>query len=211
MYSVFVSYRRSDVPEVAKEVADACIARLGANKVFFDSSVLRPGDRWTSELTSASEECDVMLVIIGPNWLGEPPKKLKNKLMKKNRLWDNNDYVYDEIHNTLFRLETNSNLIIPVLVGDARLPDEKELPDMVRSFLSNQSFQISLNNKATDIKSLVDYIDKKLPEIAENTNKDRKSYQRNTLVEFTFYIVSRLIFIGAIGYGIYWLIKTLFF
>ena len=41
--TVFVSYRRSDSPSAARQVADALRARFGAEQVFFDTRDLAPG------------------------------------------------------------------------------------------------------------------------------------------------------------------------
>ena len=202
-YGLFVSYRRSDVPDVAKEIADACIARLGVDKVFFDRSALQPGDHWSSELIVAAQMCDVMLVIIGPNWLGETPKQLKNKLLKRNRLWDENDYVQREIKAAYLDSESEYSIIIPVLVGDARLPQKKELPMFVDNMLESQVFHLSMHNRAEDIETLVNYIEKKIPEI--------ESENRQYTKDKSFFAIIAILFVVLLGYGVYWVASTFFF
>lgn len=44
--NVFVSYRRSDSPSAARQIADALKARFGPDSVFFDTRDLQPGTDW---------------------------------------------------------------------------------------------------------------------------------------------------------------------
>ena len=48
--TVFVSYRRSDSPSAARQVADALRARFGAEQVFFDTRDLAPGTDWHRDI-----------------------------------------------------------------------------------------------------------------------------------------------------------------
>jgi hypothetical protein len=45
-----VSYRRSDSPSAARQIADALTARFGPENVFFDTRDLRAGTDWRRDI-----------------------------------------------------------------------------------------------------------------------------------------------------------------
>src|SRR3954471_8146665 len=67
--TVFVSYRRSDSPSAARQIADALRARFGPERVFFDTRDLRPGTDWHRDIEDRVRAADVVLAVIGPHWV----------------------------------------------------------------------------------------------------------------------------------------------
>ena len=66
---VFVSYRREDTEDVAARIADRVARWWNVGKVFIDVEALGTAAEWRKEISAALEKCDVLLAIIGPNWL----------------------------------------------------------------------------------------------------------------------------------------------
>ena len=68
---VFLSYRRDDTGGRAGRLFDVLVARFGVRDVFQDVSTVAPGLDFTAQVEAAIETSDVVLVVIGPSWLGE--------------------------------------------------------------------------------------------------------------------------------------------
>src|SRR5262249_53149411 len=101
--------------------------------VFFDTSQMRPGDRFPLILEQALAGCAVMLCIIGPAWLDA-------RDAEGNRRIDNPaDWVRLEIERALARRIR----IVPILVGDARLPPRHDLPESLRPLLERNTLRLS--------------------------------------------------------------------
>ena len=66
---IFVSYRRTDSAAAAGRLADALEQQFGKSSIFMDVDAIPPGVDFTSFLRKAVESAQVMLVVIGPNWL----------------------------------------------------------------------------------------------------------------------------------------------
>jgi hypothetical protein len=66
---VFISYRRTDAPSAARQLAEALKLRFGSDHVFFDTRDIAAGAEWWKETTERLQAVDVLLAIIGPCWI----------------------------------------------------------------------------------------------------------------------------------------------
>jgi hypothetical protein len=121
MTMIMVSYRRAD-QDTAGRIADYLVAKYGEKSVFFDVNSIRTGANFHDRITKAIIACDVVIAIMGPNWLG------KAKNAKSARLGDPADSVRVEIETAL----KYNKPILPLLVNGATMPLESELPDALR-------------------------------------------------------------------------------
>ena len=69
MAKVFISYRRSDARQDAGRLSDALVREFGEENVFMDLSSLVPGQSFLAEIDEAIDTSDVVLVVIGRQWL----------------------------------------------------------------------------------------------------------------------------------------------
>ena len=76
--------------------------------------------------------CDVLLAIIGPNWIDVTNKK------GDRRLHDPRDFVAVEIAAALAR----NIRVIPVLFDGARMPDESELPESLKPLVRRHGIEL---------------------------------------------------------------------
>ena len=91
---------------------------FAAEQVFKDVDNIDPGDDFVERIAAAVGSCDVLLVLIGPQWLTISDENGHRRL-------DNpEDYVRLEIETAL----TRKIRVIPILVDDARIPRGNELP-----------------------------------------------------------------------------------
>src|SRR4051794_20951477 len=84
---IFISYRRSDATEEAQELCEALQQKYGRKAVFTDHSSLYPGEQWPCRLEEEIRAAKIVLVLIGPNWLGADPR----------RIHGNDDWVRKEV------------------------------------------------------------------------------------------------------------------
>jgi len=118
MSKIFISYRREDSKHVVGRIFDHLSRHFGADHVFKDVDSIPLGEDFRDVIGGSVESCDVVLAIIGDKWLG-----LEDEAGKR-RLDDPDDFVRVEIEAGLSR----SIPVIPVLVADAEMPAEKDLP-----------------------------------------------------------------------------------
>ncbi|MGH6622879.1 MAG: toll/interleukin-1 receptor domain-containing protein, partial [Burkholderiaceae bacterium] len=115
--SIFISYRRQDSADVTGRIYDRLIQRFNRQQIFKDVDSIPLGVDFRSHLGNVVGRCDLLLAVIGPQWLAVVGPNGR-------RLDDPSDFVRIEIEAALAR-----NIpVIPVLVGGAELPAERELP-----------------------------------------------------------------------------------
>ena len=116
---IVVSYRRADAQDMAGRISDYLIGKYGEKSVFFDVNSIGTGVNYRRRIESAIISSEVMVVVIGLNWLGKNPDD------KPSRVHDPSDPVRIEIETAL----THKKTILPLLVNGATMPEELDLPD----------------------------------------------------------------------------------
>lgn len=144
MAGIFISYRRDD----AKHAAGRLVERLGRSfapgQLFFDIDNIEPGLDFKKVLSEKVQSCDVLLAVIGPDWLDA-----RNEHGAR-RLDDPRDFVRVEIEAALAR----DVRVIPVLVDGARMPNEDELPEAIRSLSFRNGVRMAHERFASDADGL---------------------------------------------------------
>lgn len=118
MITVFLSYRRQDSADICDRIANHLQWKYGKSHIFRDVSTILAGSNFDRSIRRALEECHVVLVVIGPQWL-----EIRDAAGQR-RLDDPADYVRMEVATALRTGKT----VIPVLVRGARMPSAQELP-----------------------------------------------------------------------------------
>jgi hypothetical protein len=144
MPGIFISYRRDDQAGFAGRLADALEAAVGADKVFRDIEDIHPGDDFVAVIEKNLAEVDVMLVLIGPAWLNASRNGGR-------RLDEPDDFVRMEIEAGLKTGKT----VLPVLVGGATMPAEKDLPPAIAALARRQAMVLSDAGWSADVARLI--------------------------------------------------------
>lgn len=118
---IFISYRRDDSREYAQSLAKELNRHFGKDNVFLDTMDIGPGAVWRDVAEQHVADADVVLVLIGTKWLDITDKE------GNRRLDDPEDMVREEVRMALERTKAGDK-IIPVLVGGASMPMQKDLP-----------------------------------------------------------------------------------
>src|SRR6478672_3884592 len=142
---IFINYRRDDSIGMAGRLHDRLAQTFGRAKLFMDVDHIPAGTDFVAHLNSQVAECDVILVVIGPNWLG-----VKDESGGR-RLDDPDDFVVIEIAAALVR----DIRVIPVLVDGARMPKASELPDSLKSLARRQAVDVRHSHFGHDAEALV--------------------------------------------------------
>lgn len=128
MANIFISYRREDSGGHAGRLCDRLTARFGRAHVFMDVQDIAPGQNFARTIDGTLAACDVVLAVIGPRWL--------ESMQRRESVAE--DFVLLEISTALAR----DILVIPVLVGGARMPPAEELPAALSAIRYRNAFEI---------------------------------------------------------------------
>jgi len=140
MTDIFVSYRRGDgerARRIARDLGDRFDVFVDADREALDF-----GDDFPDRITQALDECSVCLAIIGPGWLSDENVA---------RLADPGDWVRREIVQALASKRVRT---VPVLVGNAALPDGSRLPALLQPLLARNAAKLTPDNWEADFAQL---------------------------------------------------------
>lgn len=149
MPRVFLSYRRADSEAAAGRLFDRLRDHFGVDNVFRDLDTLLPGDKFAQVISQNIAQCDALLVVIGKEWLNATDAD------GQRRLADANDFVRAEIREALGLDKT----VIPVLIEDATIPKEGELPGDISSLAGRNPIEISDSRFDYDVGRLISTLD----------------------------------------------------
>jgi pterin-4a-carbinolamine dehydratase len=124
---VFVSYRRDSDLLRASLVTNQISHALPEVKVFRDTR-MRLGEKWPVALNDALQAADVVLVLIGPGWLGAKDQ------FERRRIDQPDDWVRLEIETAL----NKDKIVIPIAFEES-LPPAEALPESIVPLLDCQA------------------------------------------------------------------------
>jgi hypothetical protein len=150
---IFISYRRQETAWPAGRLYDVLVEHFPGQQVFKDVDNIDPGDEFVERIKAAVGSCDVLLALIGPQWLTMTDEDGQRRL-------DNpEDYVRLEIETAL----TRKIRVIPILVDEARIPRANELPATLAPLVRRNAVEI--NPITFDTKRLISTIRKTLTQL----------------------------------------------
>jgi hypothetical protein len=158
---IFISYRRQETAWPARQLYDVLVEHFPAEQVFKDVDNIEPGEDFVQRITAAVGSCDVLLALIGPQWLTMTDKD------GHRRLDDPEDVVRLEIETALAR----KIWVIPILVDEARMPGAKELPATLAPLVRRNAVEIS--PVTFDTKRLIAAVQKSLAEEARQQAEEQ--------------------------------------
>jgi hypothetical protein len=142
---IFINYRRDDSIGMAGRLHDRLAQTFGRDNLFIDVDNIPVGADFVAHLNSQVAGCNVLLVVIGPNWLNAKDES------GRRRLDDPDDFVAIEIAAAL----TRDIRVIPVLVDAARMPKASELPNSLKPLARRQAAEVRHAHFGQDAEALV--------------------------------------------------------
>ena len=171
---VFVSYRKSDTEGVAGRLAAALGRRFGEHRVFFDRHTIAAGERFDNRIETAVANAEVVLVVIGTQWLRAQDEHGRRRLSQRD------DWVRREVVIALAR----GRSIIPILVNGAERPpkrafvDEPELVNLTKL----QATALRESEWETDLAGLFEQIVRLAPDTSSGLPPPRLAWRIDTQV-----------------------------
>ncbi len=132
MQRIAISYRRSDSTAIAGRIADRLAATYGRPAVFIDVDSVPLGTDFRKRIQEVWTEIAVLLVVIGPSWLGIEQGAAAGRIHKRD------DPVRIEVETALKR----EIAVIPVLVDGASMPSAGHLPKSLRAFADRNAAEV---------------------------------------------------------------------
>ena len=121
MPKIVVSYRRSDSAATAGRIYDHLLNQFGAGHVFMDVDAIPFGTDFRTHIRSELLLSDILLAVIGPNWLGPTRDGWR-------RIDDEADPVRVEVETAL----RHGIAIVPVLIDGTAMPGANQLPEALK-------------------------------------------------------------------------------
>jgi uracil-DNA glycosylase family 4 len=145
MSRIFINYRRQDSEGYVGRLYDHLLQHFEREDVFMDVDTISPGADFVQVLEEAVSSCDVFIAVIGPQWLVAKDETGTRRLDS----W--NDFVRIEITTAL----KQNKLVIPVLVGQARMPTPTDLPEDMVLLARRNAVELSHHRFSYDMQRLV--------------------------------------------------------
>jgi formylglycine-generating enzyme required for sulfatase activity len=142
---VFISYRRDDSAYAARGVHDRLEREFCRESLFMDVDAIALGVDFVGVLVTEVAKCDVLLAIIGPDWLDARDEE------GHRRLENENDFVRIEIAAALKR----DIPVIPILLEGTRLPKVEQLPGNLEGLARRNGMDVRHASFHNDLDRLV--------------------------------------------------------
>ncbi len=147
---IFISYRREDTSGYAGWLRDSLTRQFSVDQVFMDVDTIEPGLDFAEVINDAVGTCDILLALIGQEWLTATDAHGDRRLDKED------DYVRLEIGAALER----HIRVIPVLLQDADMPGADQLPAELANLARRHALELSDARWEFDVQRLKTVIGK---------------------------------------------------
>lgn len=147
---IFISYRRDDSRHAAGRLVDRLGQTFAREQLFMDVDNIDLGLDFVKVLGEKVAACDVMLVVIGPQWIDAKDAQ------GRRRLDDPHDFVRIEVEQALAR----DVRVIPVLVDGAQAPRVDELPPSLQPLARRQATTIAHERFGSDADRIVEALER---------------------------------------------------
>src|SRR5262249_31648995 len=139
----------------ADRLYDRLLAAVPGIKVFRDVDTIRLGDDFVKAIEATIKSCDVLIAIIGKQWFAVTQPD------GRRRIDSDRDYVRMEIAAGLGA----EKRVIPILVNQAAMPAEAELPPDIAAFAARHGLHVGMEQFRYDTEELV----RELTQLANTT------------------------------------------
>jgi hypothetical protein len=156
---IFISYRRRDDPGGAGRLFDALKEAFDPDRLFLDVDSIEPGQDFCDVIEDRIAKSAVLLAVIGQHWVDASDDR------GNRRLDDPQDYVRMEIETAM----KQDKRVIPVLIGEARMPGADVLPESIRKFARHNAVMLRYERFHDDIANLVGALKRAMGDAAAPT------------------------------------------
>jgi len=162
MGKIFISYRRDGLGEssdMALLIKQRLMAHFGEGRIIMDVSHVKTGDNWQPQIVAALKETELLVAVIGPQWLDSVRERERARKEK------DNDPMRFEVETAL---ASPGMKVVPVYTKGLRPFREDELPESLRILASKDALQINQGkNTDSDLDLLVRELKRTLSDDAQ--------------------------------------------
>ena len=148
MSGIFLSHRREDSSGYARLLHDRLVQRFVTEPIFMDVDSLQPGVAFSDVIHQTLTSCTVLIAVIGKHWLAAADEQGRRRIEQPG------DFVRQEITTGLAR----KIIVIPVLVGGARMPQPEDLPPDLAKLTERQAIELTDTTFNAGVTKLLDTI-----------------------------------------------------
>lgn len=159
--NIFINYRRDDDAGFTQALYRRLEQTFPSESLFMDVDNIAPGLDFVQVLNEEVARCDVVIAVIGKNWLSAADET------GERRLHNPEDFVRIEIESAL----AQKKRVIPVLVNDAKMPRSTELPESLKAFARCSAVRLTHERFRADTAGLI----KSLEQVLSETEAGRKA------------------------------------
>jgi sugar lactone lactonase YvrE len=153
--NIFINYRRGDDPGFTGRLFDRLQEAFKPERLFMDVDNIAPGLDFVRVLEEKVAQCDVLLAVIGRGWTEA------SDATGARRLDNPDDFVRIEIESAL----KQNKRVIPVVVGEARMPRPEELPEAIRPLARRNAVRLTHERFRADAQGLVKALQQAFDEV----------------------------------------------
>ena len=187
--NIFISYRVNDTAGETGRLVDSLKQYVDDDQIFIDIDQLEPGADFAEVIKKHLDFCDVMLAVIGPNWIGR-------KQDGSTLITEEDDWVRLELSKALAR----GIRVVPVLVNNATLPTAKELPEDLQPLLKRNTYSISFNRWKYDTDNLALFLIKSIGITPKATPVKKKWWAAISSKRYVVYIFKLLVILVILSF-----------
>jgi hypothetical protein len=167
--SIFINYRRGEDSGFVQALLGRLESTFPADQLFIDVDSIEPGVDFVRVLEEQVARCDIFLTVIGKGW-----SEVRDETSAR-RLDNPEDFVRIEIASAL----AQNKRVIPVLLGDARMPRPDELPDELKSLTKRNGVRLTHDRFKADTADFIGALKKALATIdqEQTVQKARAGYE----------------------------------
>ena len=144
MSGIFLSYRRDDASGWAGRLYEHLVRDWGIEHVFMDIDTIAPGEDFRKAIARTMETCDVVMVVIGPNWIDARDQAGRRRLEQES-----------DTHRAEVVAALSADVrVVPVLVGGAAMPALNQLPGPMQELVYRNAAIVEDRRFASDVDAL---------------------------------------------------------
>lgn len=144
---IFISYRRKDAALYAQLLFKGLREEVPDVFIFRDSDTLQPGMEFAKAINETVAAADFVLALIGKRWAGGSAKT-------GTRIQQPEDFVRLEIAAGF----QHQKVVIPCLVGGAKMPSKEDLPPELRALRGRNAVILSDASFSDDVSGLMNML-----------------------------------------------------
>lgn len=207
---IFLSYRRTDRGDLVERLYDRLEQHFGHARVFIDVDGIPAGADFVAHIEHILGQCGLVIAVIGPRWVEELHTRSEAAGAA-----GQTDFVRVELE----RAVALGTPVLPVLLGEARMPRGLDLPDSLAPIARLQATHVrSGPDFKPDVQRLIDALEgmvgaparnrptapipgdgPRRARIAVSSSDIQENPQRLAGVRIGPYVIRRVIGVGGSG------------